>query len=420
MAATRCIDNSGHEMRKCRFCEGELSLSLVDLGVQPLANSFLISVDQAIKEAKYPLHVRICENCYLVQVDKDVPAGDIFTDYAYFSSMSSTWLEHAAAYADMMINRFRLGNSSLVVEVASNDGYLLKQFVSRGIPVLGIEPAKNVANECISQGINTEITFFNRESAKVLKSRGIKSDLIVANNVLAHVPDINGFVAGFPLLLAEEGVITFEFPHLLNLIIHGQFDTIYHEHYSYLSLLTAEKIFLKHGLRIFDVDEVPTHGGSLRVYLSHLGASHKSSDNLERIIKKEKSANLDTLKGYSGFQKSAQEIRDQLLKFLRDAKENNLKVVAYGAAAKGNTLLNYCDIDGSLIGAVFDKSPYKQGKFLPGSHIPILSVNKIRDHKPDNILILPWNFADEIMNEHRYIKDWGGKFVIAIPELKVF
>lgn len=405
---------------RCNFCGASLTDTFVDLGAMALANSYRSEADLAKPEPAYPLHARICRSCFLVQVDSVVPAEEIFSDYAYFSSYSESWVAHARAYAQSTAGRFNLGPESLVAEVASNDGYLLKHFVDAGIPVLGIEPAANVAQVAQENGVRTEVAFFGRKTAQRLKDQGLAADLMAANNVLAHVPDLNDFVGGFPVLLKPEGVLTFEFPHLLNLIGEVQFDTIYHEHYSYLSLLVVEKILGAHGMRVFDVEELPTHGGSLRVYACHKDcAAHREGPGLATVRAKEKDAALDQLDTYAGFEPRVMAVRDALLDFLRTARTEGKTVAAYGAAAKGNTLLNYCGIDSDLIPFVVDRSAAKQGRYLPGSRIPIFGPEKIAEEKPDYVLILPWNLRDEIMAEMRHVANWGGKFVTAIPELRI-
>lgn len=397
-----------------------LTRTLIDLGLQPLANSYLGYDKLDLPEPRYPLHARVCESCFLVQVDHDVPPEAIFSEYAYFSSYSPSWVEHARHYAETMTSRFALRPNSLVIEIASNDGYLLQHFKTAGIGVLGIEPAANVAKEAEARGIATEVAFFNHETAARLRADGVQADLMTANNVLAHVPDLNEFVGGFPLVLNAQGVLTVEFPHLLNLIEQTQFDTIYHEHYSYLSLLACEQIFAAHGMRVFDVEELPTHGGSLRLFVCHNAADYDPCEGLEIIRQKEKNAGIGKLATYDGFSPRAKAIRDELREFLKEAKAESLNVTAYGAAAKGNTLLNFCEIDTSLVSAVFDKNPHKQGRYLPGSQIPIKSPDQIVQIKPDILLILPWNLRSEIMTEQSGIKEWGARFVTAIPKLSVF
>jgi SAM-dependent methyltransferase len=407
-------------MSECRFCHKPLTRSFVDLGLQPLANSYVPLAGAGRPEPRYPLHARVCDSCLLVQVDHDVPAEAIFSDYAYFSSYATSWVEHARRYAEAMTQRFGLGSQSLVVEVASNDGYLLQHFKTAGIGVLGVEPAANVAAVAEQKGIPSEVAFFNRETAERLKAAGKAADLMAANNVMAHVPELNRFVSGFAVLLKPEGVLTVEFPHLLNLIEQVQFDTIYHEHYSYLSLLAAEKIFTAHGLRVFDVEELPTHGGSLRLYVCHREAGHTDTIGLAKVRKKEAAAGLDTLSAYDDFAPRVKAVRDELRGFMAAAKADGKKVCAYGAAAKGNTLLNYCGITAQDIVAVYDKNPHKQNHLLPGSQIPIRAPEAIAEDRPDYLLILPWNLKAEVAAEQAQIRGWNGHFVIAIPQLQIF
>ncbi|QDO96285.1 class I SAM-dependent methyltransferase [Ferrovibrio terrae] len=407
-------------MSKCRFCHKPLTRSFVDLGLQPLANSYVSMEKAGQPEPRYPLHARVCENCLLVQVDHDVPAEAIFSDYAYFSSYATSWVEHARRYAESMTQRFGLDAQSLVVEVASNDGYLLQHFKAAGIGVLGVEPAANVAAAALEKGIPSEVAFFNRETAERLHAAGKAADLMTANNVMAHVPELNQFISGFAVLLKPQGVLTVEFPHLLNLIEQVQFDTIYHEHYSYLSLLAAEKIFAAHGLRVFDVEELSTHGGSLRLYVCHRGADHVDTVGLAKLRKKEAAAGLDTLAAYDDFAPRVATVRDELRGFLVAAKTDGRKVCAYGAAAKGNTLLNYCGIMAQDIVAAYDKNPHKQRHLLPGSQIPIRAPEAIVEDRPDYLLILPWNLKNEIAAEQSKIRDWNGHFVIAIPQMQIF
>jgi hypothetical protein len=405
----------------CRFCKAPLVHTFLDLGRQPLANSYL-TADQlaAGTEAAYPLHVRVCHRCFLVQADDAVPPGAIFdADYAYFSSYSTTWVEHARRYAAAMAERFGLGPESLVVEVASNDGYLLQHFVEMDIPVLGIEPAANIARVAIARGVPTEVTFFGEHAARALAARGYEADLMAANNVLAHVPDIGQFVAGFRELLKDEGVLTFEFPHLLNLIEKVQFDTIYHEHFSYLSLLAVEQVLRANGLRPFDVERLATHGGSLRLFCCHMGSGHEETGALAALRTAERAAGLDRIDTYAGFAPRVEAVRDSFRTFLAAENAAGRRIAAYGAAAKGNTFLNYCAATPADIVAVFDASPAKQGRFLPGSHLPILAPDAVREIRPDDLLILPWNLKDEIMAQMGFIADWGGRFVTASPETKV-
>jgi len=405
----------------CRFCKAPLVHTFLDLGRQPLANSYLTAEQLAAgTEAAYPLHVRVCHRCFLVQADDAVPPGAIFdADYAYFSSYSTTWVEHARRYAAAMAERFGLGPESLVVEVASNDGYLLQHFVEMDIPVLGIEPATNTARAAIARGVPTEVTFFGEQAARALAARGYEADLMAANNVLAHVPDIGQFVAGFRELLKDEGVLTFEFPHLLNLIEKVQFDTIYHEHFSYLSLLAVEQVLRANGLRPFDVERLATHGGSLRLFCCHMGSGHEETGALAALRTAERAAGLDRIDTYAGFAPRVEAVRDSFRTFLAAEKAAGRRIAAYGAAAKGNTFLNYCAATPADIVAVFDASPAKQGRFLPGSHLPILAPDAVREIRPDDLLILPWNLKDEIMAQMGFIADWGGRFVTASPETKV-
>ena len=401
----------------CRFCGAGLTRSLVDLGTTPLANSYLSEAQLAKPEPRFPLHARVCGQCRLVQVEAAATPAEIFSDYAYFSSVSSSWVEHARRFAAMARTRWHLGAASRVVEIASNDGYLLKHFVAMGVPVLGVEPAANVARAAIAADVPTEIAFFGRATAERLNAASQAADLLVGNNVFAHVPDINDFVAGLAILLKPEGVISLEFPHLLRLIEQVQFDTIYHEHFSYLSLLASDRILAAHGLRVFDVEELPTHGGSLRLLACHRGARHAEGPGLDKVRRDEKSAGLDTDAGYAGFEPRVKKVRDGLLVFLRGAKAAGKTVAAYGAAAKGNTLLNYCGIGADLIASVVDRSPHKQGLYLPGSHLPIHPPDYLATTRPNYVLILPWNLKDEIMGSMAHIRDWGGRFVVAIPEL---
>jgi SAM-dependent methyltransferase len=405
----------------CRFCGTLLEHDFVDLGATPLANSYVTLADIAEgRDTAFPLHARVCPSCFLVQVDASVSPESIFSDYAYFSSYSDSWVEHARNYAKEMIDRFYLDRSSLVVEIASNDGYLLKHFVSSGIPVLGIEPAANVAEVARAKNVPTEIMFFGAKTAKELAGRGLAADLTAANNVLAHVPDIADFIAGFPLILKPEGVATFEFPHILNLIRDVQFDTIYHEHFSYLSLVSVERILAAAGLRAFDVEESPTHGGSLRLFVCNVSAGHAATDRLPRLREKEKGAKLHELAGYLGFSGKVEAVKRSFLEFLAQAKAEGKSVAAYGAAAKGNTFLNVCGVDSTDISCVFDRSPAKQGKYLPGSHIPIRTPEAARELAPDYLVILPWNLRDEISRSMAFIAGWGGKFVTALPSTRIF
>jgi SAM-dependent methyltransferase len=405
--------------KRCRFCDADLKRTFVDLGRSPLANSLLSADDLERSEPIYPLHAYVCDNCLLVQLQELAPAENIFKDYLYFSSYSRLWLDHCRDYAAAMANRYRLDPSSLVVEVASNDGYLLQYFKERGIGVLGVEPAANVATVAQDKGIATEIAFFGVETARRLRNAGKSADLMAANNVLAHVPDLHDFVGGFKLLLKPSGTATFEFPHLLRLIEEKQFDTIYHEHFSYFSFLVVEKIFAGHGLRIYDVESLATHGGSLRIFVCHVDAPFARNGSVDDMIAAERAAGLDCIGGYAGFAKSVADIKCTLLRFLIEARDAGKSVVGYGAPAKGNTLLNYCGVGPELLPYTVDLSPHKQGRYLPGVQIPIYAPDHIFATKPDFVLILPWNIKEEITERMAAIRQWGGRFVVPIPKLSV-
>lgn len=406
---------------RCRFCGAPLRVSLVDLGMSPLCESFLSLEQLNQMEPFYPLHVYVCENCYLAQLEEYVSPEHIFTEYAYFSSYAVTWLQHAEKYVNSITERFKLNDKSFVVEVASNDGYLLQYFVKKNIPVLGIEPAKNVAKVAIEKGVPTLTEFFGVKLAEQLRAEGRQADLIAGNNVLAQVPDINDFVGGMKILLKPGGVITIEFPHLMRLMEENQFDTIYHEHFSYFSFITAEKIFAAHGLTLFDVEELPTHGGSLRIHGRHteneaLTVTVRAKEMHEREVK----AGFTKMEHYAAFGEQVKETKRKLLEFLITAKREGKSIAGYGAPGKGNTLLNYCGIRTDFLDYTVDRNPYKHGRFLPGTHIPIYSPEKIQETKPDYVFILPWNFKDEIMSQMAGIREWGGRFVIPIPEVKVY
>ena len=404
----------------CRFCSTTLKYTLIDLGVSPLANSYLR--EEQIKEMEpfYPLQVLVCDNCYLVQLPVFESPESIFGDYAYFSSFSESWLKHAKKYTDMMIGRFHFNSDSHIIEIASNDGYLLQYFREKGIPVLGIEPAKNVAKAAQDAGISTLTKFFGADTAKELKNEGIAADLLIGNNVLAHVPDVNDFVKGMKIVLKPQGIITMEFPHLMRLMEDNQFDTIYHEHFSYFSFLSAEKIFSSHGLKIFDADELPTHGGSLRIYACHAeDLSQGLSPNVIRLKNLEESQGYVRMEFYGTFAEKVKETKRNILKFLIDAKQEGKTIAGYGAPAKGNTLLNYCGIRSDFIDYTVDRSPHKQGLYLPGTHIPVCHPDKVKETKPDYLVILPWNLKDEIMQQMAHIRGWGGKFVVLIPEVQI-
>ncbi len=407
------------EVIACRLCAAPLQRMFVDLGSSPLANSYLTEAQLLQAESFYPLRVFVCEECLLVQLPVFERPEEIFTEYAYFSSYSESWVEHARRYADAVAERFGLDSGASVVEVASNDGYLLQFFRARGMEVLGIEPAGNVAAVAIERGIPTLVEFFGTGLAQSLRRSRREADLIVGNNVLAHVPDVHDFVAGLELVLAPEGVITMEFPHLLHLMRNREFDTIYHEHFSYFAFMTAERLFADHGLTIFDVDELPTHGGSLRIYACHEGAAHHPGRNVARLRDAERSAGLDRLETYETFEESARASKRDLLAFLIEAKRRGKSTVAYGAAAKGNTLLNYCGIRSDLVDYVVDRSPHKQGRFLPGTHLEILSPERVRETRPDYLLILPWNLEREIVEQMAHVREFGCRFVVPIPTATV-
>ena len=404
----------------CRFCKKVLTNIFVDLGTSPLSNAFLKKEMLDDLEKKYPLSAYVCDSCFLVQLPEFEKPENIFEDYAYFSSYSSTWLQHAKNYVNMMIKKNNVDEEDLVIEIASNDGYLLQFFKEKNIPILGIEPAINIAKVAKEKGIPTITKFFGVNTANELKKEGKLADLIIANNVLAHVPDLNDFVKGLKILLKPTGVITVEFPHILQLIQKNQFDTIYHEHFSYFSLFTARKIFSFHELTIFDVEEIPTHGGSLRIYIKHLECGDISiNERVYILLEKEKRHKLENISTYTDFMKNVEELKKKIQEFFNYAKNSGKKIVCYGAAAKGNTLLNYCKIDKNFIDYAVDQNPYKQGLFLPGTHIPIKNPSEIQKTKPDYLVIIPWNLKEEIMEQMKYIRNWGGKFVVPIPEVKI-
>ena len=406
----------------CRFCNNPLDKVFIDLINSPASNSFLTKEQLNEPETFYPLKVFVCDQCRLVQVDEYKKSDAIFnSEYVYFSSFSTSWLAHCKAYSDLMVRRFNFDSSSLIVEIASNDGYLLQYFKEKQIPVLGIEPTKNTAEVAIGKGIPTVTEFFGIKLAKDLVAEGKKADLLLGNNVLAHVPDILDFVGGMKIMLSDHGVITMEFPHLVQLIDNHQFDTIYHEHFSYLSFYTVKQIFAANGLEMFDVEEIPTHGGSLRIYAKHLDDHTKDiSPNVQALINKEIDKGILNDSYYTGFQSRAETIKSDLWMFLLDQKKNGKKVAAYGAAAKGNTLLNYCGIKNDLIDFVVDANPHKQDKYLPASHIPVVNEKYLTEEKPDYVIILPWNLKEEISNQLSYIGEWGGKFVVAVPQILIF
>ena len=403
----------------CRFCGTQLEHEFVNLGLSPISNAFVNpeQVDQT--EPFYPLHAFVCGECFLVQLEEFESPDEIFSDYVYFSSYSDSWLAHAKKFVVGAAERFGLDSNSLVMEVASNDGYLLQYFAERDVPVLGIEPASNVAEVARKAGIDTIDEFFGVALANRLRDEGRSADLLVGNNVLAHVPDINDFVGGLKIALGANGILSMEFPHLLKLIQQTQFDTIYHEHFSYLSLLTVQQIFLHHGLEVFDVEELTTHGGSLRVFAQHSAGTRSTSATVAKVLNDEKNAGLDSLEGYQNFAEKVANVRDNLLAFLEKARRDGKTVVGYGAPAKGNTLLNFCGVGPDAIQYTVDRSPYKQDKLLPGTHIPVCAPEKIDETKPDFVLILPWNLREEIAAQLKHIDTWGGKCVVPIPELQV-
>jgi hypothetical protein len=407
-------------MLSCRLCGEVLRHTFVDLGMSPPCETFLTAEQLEDVERFYPLHVRICGNCLLVQLDDYVPATEIFPEYAYFSAYSDSWVAHARAYSDRMTERFALDRDSLVVELASNDGYLLQHFVQRQIPTLGIDPAANVAEAARERGVETLVEFFDSRLARELVSKGRAANLIAANNVLAQVPPLNDFVAGIAILLAPDGVATIEMPHLARLIEGLQFDTIYHEHYSYFSLTTLNTLFSRHGLEIFDVEELPSHGGSLRVFLRRAGEGREPvGEGVARILAEEHAAGYDTLDGYREFGSRVAETKWKLLELLIDLRRAGKTVAGYGAPGKGNTLLNYCGIRTDLLDYTVDRNPYKHGRFLPGTHIPVYPPERLAETRPDYVLILPWNLKREIQAQLSYVRDWGGGLIVPIPQPEV-
>jgi SAM-dependent methyltransferase len=408
------------QVLSCRSCGGRLAVTMADLGLQPASNAFLDSAAAFPQEKRYPLRAKVCEVCKLAQLDYDVAPEELFSNYVYFSSYSDIWLAHAKSYCEMARKRFSLDSSSLVVELASNDGYLLKNFLSSGIPVLGIDPSDTVAAAAEKIGVPTLVEFFGVRVAKDLAQKGRQADLIVANNVLAHVPQLNDFIAGIALLLKANGSVTIEFPHLLELIAHVEFDTIYHEHYSYFSLYAIEQAFERHGLRLYDVQRLPTHGGSLRIFAAHRARDELTdSAALKEIRAQEAAAGLSDLTAYLQFSKRVDDCRDSLQAFLKLAKQDGKRVAGYGAAAKGNTLMNFCGLTPADIAFVADRNPHKQGKYLPGTHIPVVSPEHLMQAKPDYVLILPWNLSSEIRQQLAGIKAWGGRFVTPVPVARV-
>jgi SAM-dependent methyltransferase len=405
---------------KCRSCSSDLKQVLIDLGDTPLSNSYLRTDELHLEEPHFPLKVFLCTECWLVQLPMAARPEDIFTHYAYYSSYSESWLRHAEEYVDEMVGRYRLNESHQVIELASNDGYLLQYFVNHKIPVLGIEPAANVARAAAERGIPTLVRFFGTETAKALAVAKNWADLLLGNNVLAHVPDLNDFIAGMKILLKPDGVITMEFPHLMRLMQGNQFDTIYHEHFSYFSFLSAERAFERHGITLFDVKELTTHGGSLRIYARHEDCTlYPVTNRVVELREREIEEGFNRLATYQNFARKVEETKQNLLSFLRQTKQSGKVIVGYGAPAKGNTLLNYCGVQAELLRYTVDRNPHKQGQFLPGSHIPIYAPERIRETKPDFVLILPWNLEKEIASQMDFIHEWGGRLVVPIPEVRV-
>jgi SAM-dependent methyltransferase len=405
----------------CRHCGAAVTLPFVDLGTAPPSNAYLSEHALAAPEKWYPLRVLTCERCWLVQTEDYAHYSELFSsEYAYFSSFSSTWLAHAERYVAAMVDRFRLGASSLVMEIASNDGYLLQFVKARGVPCIGVEPTRSTAQAAREKGIEVLEEFFGCGLASSLAERGVAPDLMVANNVLAHVPDINDFVAGFARLLGPHGVATFEFPHLLKLVVGNQFDTIYHEHFSYLSLTAVTGVFGRNGLSVFDVSELATHGGSLRVFAQRSDTgSREVTAEVARVVAQEREAGVPTPEFYEGFQRTTERVKDEFLAFLLEAKRTGKRVAAYGAAAKGNTLINFAGVRPDLVQFVVDRNPAKQGSFMPGSRIPIVNEQRLNQDKPDLVVVLPWNLKDEVVEQLQYVRSWGAKFVVAIPALEV-
>ena len=404
----------------CRFCQAPLTHSFVDLGMAPPCQPHIAPEQLNSMEPFYPLHAYVCDRCFLVQLEEFVGASDIFSEYAYFSSYADSWVAHAKRYADRMYELLGLSEQSSVMEIASNDGYLLQHFLARKVPVLGIEPAANIARVAEEKGIRTVVKFFGQDTAREIAAAHGKPDLLLGNNVLAHVPDLNDFVAGMKILLGERGTLTMEFPHLHRLMDENQFDTIYHEHFSYFSLMTVEMVFAKHGLTLFDVEELPTHGGSLRIYGRHEEDTNRPvSDRLTALRERELGDGFATLERYSSFGEQVRATKRNILSFLIEAKAAGKTIVGYGAPGKGNTLLNYCGIRTDFLDFTVDRNPYKQGKYTPGTHIPILPPEAIRDAKPDYVFILPWNLRDEIVSAHDYVRAWGGQFVVPIPKIEI-
>jgi hypothetical protein len=413
-------DKSISTSAQCRFCRTPLRHTFVDLGMSPLCESYLRADQLNAMEPFYPLDVKVCEKCFLVQLDQYVSTEHIFTEYAYFSSFSDSWLKHASNYVDMVSKRFGLGSNSLAVELASNDGYLLQYFVKKGVPVLGVEPAVNVAKFAEEKGVATLVKFFGCQTAREMIGSGQAADLVIGNNVLAQVPDLNDFVRGIQIVLKPEGVATLEFPHLSRLMEENQYDTIYHEHFSYFSLITVEKIFAAHGLVLFDVEEIPTHGGSLRIYLRHDADSSKPvKPSVVNLRQRELAAGLDRMETYATFAEQVIDSKHKLLELLIRLRREGKRIAGYGAPGKGNTLLNYCGIRKDFLEFTVDRNPYKHGRFLPGTHVPIYPVEQIRARRPEYILILPWNLQEEIVSQLAYAREWGAKFIVPIPAARI-
>ncbi len=410
---------AAHDGGTCRICAKPLKHSFADLGMSPLCESFLPADKLDEMEPFFPLHAYVCDDCFLVQLKEYVSPSHIFTEYAYFSSYSTSWVAHAKSYCEMIKHRLGLGPDSLAVELASNDGYLLQHFIALGVPVLGIEPAANVAKAAIDKGVPTRVEFFGETYAQTLAGEGMMADLIIGNNVLAQVPDVNDFVAGIAQLLKPEGVVTLEFPHIERLMAENQFDTIYHEHFSYFSLGTIEKLAARHRLKVFDVEELPTHGGSIRVYLAHATSTRPLTNRVAGVLGREVARGLRSVDTYTKFDANVRQTKRRLLSFLISAKNAGKRICGYGAPGKGNTLLNYCGIGTDFIDFTVDRNPYKHGRFTPGMHIPIRPVEAIEAARPDYILILPWNLKTEIISQMRFVKDWGAKFIVPIPEVTV-
>jgi SAM-dependent methyltransferase len=413
-------DSSPASSRRCRFCGHALQTTFVDLGMSPLCQTHIEPQQLNSMEPFFPLHAWVCERCFLVQLEEYVAPANIFSEYAYFSSFADSWVEHARKYSVLMRERFGINRDSLVMEIASNDGYLLQHFVAAAVPVLGIEPAANIAKVAQDKGIRTEVCFHGRASADKVVAKYGQADLLLGNNVLAHVPDLNDFVAGMKRLLKPTGVITMEFPHLQRLMEQNQFDTIYHEHFSYFSFFTVEQVFAAHGLTLFDVDELSTHGGSIRIYARHEHDSSKPlSTRAQQLRARELALGFNRLQTYQNFAEQVKSTKRKILSLLIELKNRGASIVGYGAPGKGNTLLNYCGIRTDLLSYTVDRNPYKQGKYTPGTHIPILSPDTIRDTRPDYIFILPWNLKDEISTQMSFVRDWGGKFIVPIPEPQI-